>query len=278
MQGSPLRRALQLRGPNVSFYCQAPSSFNPVEPRQRLLSHHLAAHRTATYRRHDESLPAPGYDRRRTPVTAPANIGRRGLVPPLLHLDSAAQDESLERMPRHGLVIAARRLTRAQSASGISFKSQFLYLIVYLTRYIDLVWTFYDSKALYNTCFKIIFIGTSAYTVYLMLNDYKPTHDPNLDTFKVQYLLGASAVLAIVFPYKYTFSEVCQTRRLARGTMLIQVDTLGILHLARVGRHSPAALYAAKNGRSRDNHHALPLCAGSLPCAVHPQLDLPIRF
>jgi ER lumen protein retaining receptor len=41
-----------------------------------------------------------------------------------------------------------------------------------------------------------------------MLNDYKPTHDPNLDTFKVQYLLGASAVLAILFPYKYTFSEV----------------------------------------------------------------------
>ena len=41
-----------------------------------------------------------------------------------------------------------------------------------------------------------------------MLNDYKPTHDPNLDTFKVQYLLGASAILAILFPYKYTFPEV----------------------------------------------------------------------
>jgi len=41
-----------------------------------------------------------------------------------------------------------------------------------------------------------------------MLNDYKPTHDPNLDTFKVQYLLGGSAVLAIVFPYHYTPVEV----------------------------------------------------------------------
>jgi len=111
-------------------------------------------------------------------------------------------------MTSHWLAIATRRLTRAQSASGISFKSQFLYLVVYLTRYVDLIWTFYDPNALYNTCFKIIFIGTSAYTVYLMLNDYKPTHDPNLDTFKVQYLLGASAVLAIVFPYKYTFSEI----------------------------------------------------------------------
>lgn len=41
-----------------------------------------------------------------------------------------------------------------------------------------------------------------------MLNDYKPTHDPNLDTFKVQYLLGLSALLAILFPEKYTPYEV----------------------------------------------------------------------
>ena len=41
-----------------------------------------------------------------------------------------------------------------------------------------------------------------------MLNDYKPTHDPNIDTFKVQYLLGGSAVLAVLFPYRYQITEV----------------------------------------------------------------------
>lgn len=41
-----------------------------------------------------------------------------------------------------------------------------------------------------------------------MLNDYKPTHDPNLDTFKVQYLLAGAAFMGIVFPYKYTPSEM----------------------------------------------------------------------
>jgi ER lumen protein retaining receptor len=41
-----------------------------------------------------------------------------------------------------------------------------------------------------------------------MLNDYKPTHDPNTDTFKVQYLLGFSALLAVLFPQQYTPSEV----------------------------------------------------------------------
>jgi ER lumen protein retaining receptor len=41
-----------------------------------------------------------------------------------------------------------------------------------------------------------------------MLNDYKPTHDPNQDTFKVEYLIGASAVLGILFPYQYTIPEI----------------------------------------------------------------------
>ncbi|KAF2744492.1 ER lumen protein retaining receptor 2 [Sporormia fimetaria CBS 119925] len=99
----------------------------------------------------------------------------------------------------------------SSSASGISFKSQLLYLLVYITRYVDLLWTFYAPKSLYLTVFKIIFISTSGYTVYLMLNDYKPTHDPNLDTFKVQYLLGASAIIAILFPYYYTFTEILWT-------------------------------------------------------------------
>jgi len=55
---------------------------------------------------------------------------------------------------------------------------------------------------------KIIFIGSSAYTIYLMLNDFKPTHDPNIDTFKVEYLIGGSAILALLFPYKWTTAEV----------------------------------------------------------------------
>jgi ER lumen protein retaining receptor len=41
-----------------------------------------------------------------------------------------------------------------------------------------------------------------------MTTAYKPTHDPNLDTFRVQYLLGGSAVLAVLFPYKWTPYEM----------------------------------------------------------------------
>lgn len=71
----------------------------------------------------------------------------------------------------------------------------------------DIFWTF-TSGSVWNTTFKLVFLASSTYTVYLMLNDYKPTHDPNIDTFKVQYLIGGSLVLAVLFPYRYEFTEV----------------------------------------------------------------------
>jgi ER lumen protein retaining receptor len=79
-------------------------------------------------------------------------------------------------------------------------------VIANMTPWADLFWTFTDS--LYNTTFKILFIGSSAYIIHLMLNDYKPTHDPNIDTFKVQYLLGFSALFGLVFAHDYSLSEV----------------------------------------------------------------------
>ncbi len=76
----------------------------------------------------------------------------------------------------------------------------------YLTSLADIFWSF--TKSPYNTIYKILFLASSGYTIYLMTNKYKPTHDPNLDTFRVQYLLGGAAVLAILFPYKYQFFEI----------------------------------------------------------------------
>lgn len=65
---------------------------------------------------------------------------------------------------------------------------------------------------------KIIFIASATYTIYLMLNDFKPTHDPNIDTFKVEYLIGGSAILAILFPPEWTLLEVFGPLVLKGGT------------------------------------------------------------
>jgi len=104
------------------------------------------------------------------------------------------------------IFILLQKMRSSHSCSGISFKSQILYLMVYCTRYLDIFWTFTHSA--WNTTFKLLFLASSAYTLYLMINDYKPTHDPGLDTFKVQYLFGGSAVLAILLPYEYTPVEM----------------------------------------------------------------------
>lgn len=112
----------------------------------------------------------------------------------------------------------------SQSCSGISFKSQALYLLVYITRYLGMMDPrqlhpqartnpatrpdLFSTSSLYNLVFKVLFIGSQGYIIYLMTQSYKPTNDPNLDTFRVQYLLGGAAVLAIVFPYAYTPWEI----------------------------------------------------------------------
>lgn len=76
-----------------------------------------------------------------------------------------------------------------------------------LTRHSTLA-DLFSTSSLYNLVFKILFIGTQGYIIYLMTTAYKPTNDPNLDTFRVQYLLGGAAVLAILLPYKYNLWEI----------------------------------------------------------------------
>ncbi|CCF42012.1 ER lumen protein retaining receptor [Colletotrichum higginsianum] len=100
--------------------------------------------------------------------------------------------------------ILLHKMVQMNSCSGISFKSQALYFLVYITRYLDL----FSTSSLWNLVFKILFITSQGYIVYLMTTAYKPTNDPNQDTFRVQYLLGGAAVLAILFPYYYTFWEI----------------------------------------------------------------------
>ncbi|TQV94343.1 hypothetical protein V2A60_002622 [Cordyceps javanica] len=127
------------------------------------------------------------------------------------------------------IFILLHKMVQLNSCSGISFKSQALYLMVYVTRYlgsslliefeaqrlaIDLFYPpsplpdLFTTNSLYNFVFKILFIGSQGYIIYLMTNAYKPTNDPNVDTFRVQYLLGGAAVLALLFPVSYTVKEV----------------------------------------------------------------------
>jgi hypothetical protein len=49
--------------------------------------------------------------------------------------------------------------------SGISFKTQLLYVVVFVTRYLDMFWTY---VSLYNSAMKLFFIASSCYILFLM--------------------------------------------------------------------------------------------------------------
>nr|CAG8650055.1 14655_t:CDS:2 [Entrophospora candida] len=106
------------------------------------------------------------------------------------------------------IFIILLNIQKTRSCSGISFKTQLLYAIVFITRYLDLFTTWIS---LYNTLMKIFFIATSIYILYLMKYKFRATYDPSLDTFRIEFLLGPSLILALLLNYCFIFLEILWT-------------------------------------------------------------------
>ncbi|BGP52948.1 endoplasmic reticulum retention protein [Rhodotorula sphaerocarpa] len=92
------------------------------------------------------------------------------------------------------ILILIHKIQTSRTARGISFK------------YVDLLTGPYIS--LYNTVMKIFFIASSGYVLYLMKVRYRPTQDPAIDTFRLEYIIGPSIVLGLIFNYKFSVSEI----------------------------------------------------------------------
>ena len=54
---------------------------------------------------------------------------------------------------------------------GLSLKTQILYVVVFVTRYLDLFTG--DFVSIYNTVMKLFYIGSSCYIIYLMRVKYR---------------------------------------------------------------------------------------------------------
>lgn len=101
--------------------------------------------------------------------------------------------------------VYAQVFHKLTSVAGISFKTQAVYVAVFVTRYLDLL---YEWVSLYNFFMKLFFIGSSVYILYLMKFKFRPTHDPSIDTFKVEYLVGPCFLLSLIFNYSFSFTEI----------------------------------------------------------------------
>ena len=90
------------------------------------------------------------------------------------------------------------RLRVSKNANGISMKTQELYLLVFITRYLDLFTTFYS---MYNTLMKILYICATAYILYMVrtTEPFKTNYDSTQDSFlHWKFAVAPCAVLAVV--------------------------------------------------------------------------------
>ncbi len=79
---------------------------------------------------------------------------------------------------------------------GISLRSQLLFCLVWVSRYMDI---FTNHYSIYNTILKIVYLATSFYTIYLVSKKYRSTYDKAHDTLNVWYLIIPCIVLCLIF-------------------------------------------------------------------------------
>ena len=99
------------------------------------------------------------------------------------------------------ILVLLLRLKATRNHLGISIKTQELYLIVFIARYLDLFTTYYS---LYNTGMKIIYISMTAYIIYMVrfTEPFKSNHDASQDSFlHWRFAVLPCLILAIVTNY-----------------------------------------------------------------------------
>ncbi|XP_017486662.1 PREDICTED: ER lumen protein-retaining receptor 1-B-like [Rhagoletis zephyria] len=106
------------------------------------------------------------------------------------------------------IIILLLKIWKTRSCSGVSGKSQILFSLVYITRYLDL---FTNFVSLYNTFMKIIFMASSLGTVYLIYHKFKVTYDRQADTFRMEFLIIPAAILSLLIRHEFTVMEVLWT-------------------------------------------------------------------
>lgn len=92
--------------------------------------------------------------------------------------------------------------------AGISGKSQILFTVVYISRYLDLFTTYIS---LYNSVMKLVFLGASGATIYLIYLKFRATYDHNHDSFRIEFLLVPCALLALLINHDFSLMEILWT-------------------------------------------------------------------
>jgi ER lumen protein retaining receptor len=104
--------------------------------------------------------------------------------------------------------VLLKRMKDSRSCTGISCKTQELYLIIFISRYLDL---FLYMISPYNTFMKVAFIGLTAGIIYLMRFHrlIRLTNDKVADDFPyLTTIVPGAFVLGLIFNYEFTLLEI----------------------------------------------------------------------
>jgi len=112
----------------------------------------------------------------------------------------------------------------------VSLKTQELYALVFLTRYLDL---FTNFISLYNTLMKLIFLASSGAIVYYMRfhKVVKQKYDKDQDTFRTLFLVLPCALLALFINERAKILEVSPAASLDSTHPLLPMDSLPVCPL-----------------------------------------------
>lgn len=108
------------------------------------------------------------------------------------------------------IILLLLKIRTMKSCAGISLKTQELYVIVFITRYLDLFTKYYS---LYNSMMKVVFLGTSICIVWYMRYHkvVRQTYNKNEDTFRHFFLLVPCFMLALLIHHSFTIIEILWT-------------------------------------------------------------------
>lgn len=106
-----------------------------------------------------------------------------------------------------GIVVLLATIGKNQSVAGISRSTQFLYFLVFVTRYLDL---FDHSQTAYLVFFKLTYISTSI-IVLILFSKFDKTYQRLNDTCNLSVFLIPCMVAAIILTNEYTVLEVLWT-------------------------------------------------------------------
>lgn len=95
------------------------------------------------------------------------------------------------------IILLIYRIHKTRNCIGISYRTQEIFMVTFVLRYLDL---FIYFVSLYNTLMKIFFLSATAYTIYLIRKKrpFCGTYDSSADDFNHYYFIYPPVLLVTI--------------------------------------------------------------------------------